>query len=795
MPEDRVNASAKNTFGRIHAALLAISAVAYGVGGVPLALAGGSAYYLLAGVVLMIAAVLLWRGSRWGVWALGGLVGISFIWTLAETGIDPWGMVPRLGFLVFLWAILLIPAFRRGLSGGPVLSPLAARAVTLALLALIGVSATVGAVNYGWEGSGEATPLLASYASGQRENGDWIHYGNSDAGTRYSALDQITPENVGRLEVAWTYSIGDENPDGVQATPLKVDDLVYVCSSRNRIVALDAETGEERWVFDPEVDLTGVPFKSCRGVGYYRVPGGEGACAARIYTNTVDTRLIAVDARTGQRCAGFGDNGEISMLEGLGDVPPGYYFYNSAPTVARDKVVLGGMVIDNQHWGQASGVIRAIDAVTGELAWAYDVGRPDRTGAPEPGETYTQSTPNSWAQMAYDDELGMVYVATGNSTPDYFGAQRRDFDEEITSAVIALDIETGRRHWVFRTVYHDVWDYDLASQPVLTDLPGANGVLPILIQPTKRGDLFVLDRRTGEPVKGIEERSVPQAGAAPEERLSPVQPFPVGIASLAGERLGETSMWGLTPFDQMWCRLRFREARYEGPFTPPGVTPGIQYPGYLGGMNWGSATVDEQYGVLVTVTNYMANHVRLVPRAEAEAEGAVPMGPERPGIQAFIGINAQYGTPYGVRTKVFMSPLGVPCQQPPWSRLSAVDLASGELLWSQPLGTGQETGPLGIRSRVPVNVGVPSIGGAITTAGGLTFVGASVDRTFRAFESSTGRLLWSARLPSSANATPSTYRSERSGRQFVVVAAGGHRSMPMGAKGVDDIVAFALPKE
>ncbi len=484
------------------------------------------------------------------------------------------------------------------------------------------------------------------------------------------------------------------------------------------------------------------------------------------------------------------------MLEGLGEVQPGYYLYNGAPTIARGRIVLGGTVIDNQFWGEPSGVIRALDAVSGELVWAYDVGRPDRIGAPEPGEIYTPGTPNSWAQMANDDQLGLIYVPTGNTTPDYFGAQRRPFDEEITSAIMALDIETGRRRWLFRTLHHDVWDYDVASQPVLVDLPdGKGGILPVLIQPTKRGELFMLDRRTGEPVAEVEERLVPQAGAVPEERLSLTQPFSGGLPSLAGEPLHEAAMWGLTPFDQMWCRIKFREARYDGTLTPPGLQPMIQYPGYLGGMNWGSVSVDTRHGILIAVTNYIANYMRLVTREEADAAGAVPMGEKRPGLSAFMGILAQEGLPYAATTRLFMSPLDVPCQQPPWSRITAIDLVKREVLWSQPLGSGEEAGPLGLKSRLPLKVGVPAVGGATLTAGGVTFVGASVDKTLRAFETATGKLLWEFKLPESANATPSTYWSEKSGRQFVVVAAGGHRSIAMASKNVDDIVAFALPKE
>ncbi|MEX1147966.1 MAG: pyrroloquinoline quinone-dependent dehydrogenase, partial [Sphingomonadales bacterium] len=685
------------------------------------------------------------------------------------------------------------PPVRRVLSGGPTVPLLVSRGGAAALAGAVILAVVIGGLRYGTLKDGPAPdPTTVAQAGGD----DWPEYGNTPGGTRHSPLDQINTANVRKLEVAWTYTFGEPEPYGLQVTPIKIGERLYACTSRNLIVALDPETGDALWRHDPDVDMDSVPFRACRTVAYYRVPGVAGAtdalCAERIFTATVDARLIALDAATGERCEDFGNNGEISMLEGLGPVDPGYYYFNGGPTVARGKVVLGATITDNQYWGQPSGVIRAIDAVTGTLAWAYDVGRPDRTGAPEPGESYTHSTPNSWAQMAYDDNLGLVYVATGNATPDYFGGQRRAFDEEIASAVMALDIETGRRQWVVKTVHNDVWDYDVAAQPVLVDLVDGEDIIPALIQPTKQGQLFMVDRRNGAAVAEVAEKPVPMEGGAHEERLSPAQPFSVGMPSLAGEPLTEAMMWGLSPVDQMWCRLRFREARYEGPFTPPGVTPSIQYPGYLGGVNWGGASVDAGRGILVTVAMHLANRVRLVPREEADAAGAYPMGRGRDGLDALRGILSQDGTPYGAVSGPFLSPLGVPCQQPPWSRLVAIDFGSRTVLWSRPLGTGRDSGPLGVRSGVPLTIGVPALGGAITTGGGLTFVGASADRTFRAFETTSGRLLWEARLPESGNATPMTYRGAKSGRQFVVIAAGGHKTL--GTKSADDLVAFSLPE-
>ncbi len=772
---------------KIFAVIVAGLAAAYLYGGVQLISAGGSPFYAISGAVWVVIAVLYWTHASIAQSVLVSFIVATLIWALIEVGVDPWGMLPRLSIPVTLGIFSLLLTFQKNSIDKH--SRFACYS-NIAALGVIAALAIVGFMRFGWESNPQT---IETQIKTDPNHGNWLHYGNTPQGTRFSALDQITPDNVKSLKVAWSYDVYEDTPNGLQVTPLKVDDLVYLCNSSNLLVALDAETGEERWIFDPKVDLKAVPFRSCRGVAYYKAPEPVEECQERIFTNTVDARLIAVDAKSGKRCTRFGNNGEISLLDDLGDVIPGYYFYNSAPNIARDKVVLGGLVADNQYWGEPSGVIRAFNAITGQLAWAYDVGQPDRIGAPPEGEIYTPATPNSWAQMSYDDTLGLVYVPTGNATPDYFGGLRRPIDDEINSAILALDIETGRRRWVVRTLNHDVWDYDLASQPVLVDIPNGDDIIPALIQPTKRGELFIVNRKTGEAIGDIEQRPVPQSGSVPEEKLSPTQPFPTGLPSLAGGTLKESMMWGLTAFDQMWCRTKFLQARYEGTLTPPGLVPHIQYPGYLGGMNWGSATVDESTNILITVTNYMANYVRLVTREEADAAGAIPMGDKRPGIQAYLGINAQAGTPYAARTMLFMSPLNVPCQQPPWSRLTAIDLKSRQILWSQPLGKGDQAGPWGIKSYLPLTVGVPAIGGAITTQGGVTFVGATVDKRFRAFDTKSGKLLWESKLPQSANSTPSTYFSEKSKRQFIIGAAAGHRSLPMGSKGVNSVIAYALP--
>ncbi len=621
-------------------------------------------------------------------------------------------------------------------------------------------------------------------------NADWPAYGGTAAGTRFSPLTQINISNVKKLRVAWVYHFNDVIKQTLEVTPLKVDDSLYACSSSNVVVSLDAETGRERWKFDPKIDPTEKPFPLCRGVAYFRATGVVGDCVERIYTNTIDARLIALDARTGRRCRDFGTNGEVSLLAGLGEVINGYYFPTSAPTIVRGKLIVGARVYDGQFWNEPSGVIRAFDAITGKLTWAFDVGRPDRLNEPGPGESYTRSTPNSWAPMSSDEALGLVYVPTGNPTgSDFYGGVRRSFDEKYGSAVIAIDAETGRERWTFQTTHHDLWDYDVSSQPTLVDLPTANGIVKALIQPTKRGEIFILNRETGAPLDGVIERAVPQTGAAPGDPIAPTQPYPIGMPSIAGPRLSEAGMWGLTPFDQLWCRIKFREARYEGPHTPPGLSWSIQYPGTIGGTNWGSASVDTDRDIMVVSTTRVATRVRLISRGEADAL-AKPLG-KGGTISELGGVQPQAGTPYGAYIPAFLSPVEVPCQQPPWGVLYAIDLKSRKILWSRNFGTGRDSGPFNIRSLLPIPTGVPNAGGSLLTRSGLTFVGATVEREFRAIDTTTGRTVWHNTLPAAGNASPMSYLGSGTRQQFVVIATGGH--LMLNAKGGDSLIAYALP--
>jgi quinoprotein glucose dehydrogenase len=403
--------------------------------------------------------------------------------------------------------------------------------------------------------------------------------------------------------------------------------------------------------------------------------------------------------------------------------------------------------------------------------------------------------------MSADEGLGLVYAPTGNATPDYYGAQRRSFDDQYSSSVVALDAETGKIRWAFQTFQHDLWDFEGVSQPTLVQSPRAQGVRKALVQPTKRGDVFVLDRVTGEPVIRVDERPVPQDGAPPGARLAKTQPFSVAMPSFRGPDLAERSMWGVTPLDQLWCRIRFREARYEGPFTPIGEQWTVVFPGFSGGHNWGSASVDRERHVMVLTSMRVASYHRLMTRTEAEERGLKAQRPvdadipsdAAPQRKASFGTRffwPQEGTPYAADTQAFFSPLEVPCQQPPYGLLSGVDLTTGKLVWHRALGTTQDSGPFGIRLGLKIPIGTPSSGGAITTAGGLTFVAASLDAYLRAFDTGSGELLWEGRLPAGGQATPMTYMTA-SGRQIVVIAAGGMELLK--TRTGDYVVAFALP--
>ena len=764
---------------RVFAVLVLLFGLVLAIGGARLVTVGGSFYYLIAGSVLIVCAVMLWRANRWGAWLYGALTTGTLVWALAEAGLDGWALAPRvLPFLVLgLW--LLRRKVRRSLARGEVPKPLwrmPAAWAAAAALAAVGVAVAL----HEPYPTRQFPPPGAATASG---GGDWVHYGRTAAGTRYAPFDQIDANNVARLQPVWTYRTGIGSD--FKATPIQIDDALYFCTAGNVMVALDAETGTRRWQFDPQVKDSHIGFTTtCRGVTYHRAPQAPD-CPERILTATTDARLIAVDAKTGARCSTFGVNGEVDLLPGMGEVKPGWYYVTSPPTMARGVAVLGGWVVDNVEIEEPSGVVRGFDPVTGDLVWAWDMGRPGLHTLPPEGETYTRGTPNAWSVFSADDALGLVYLPIGNATPDYYGGHRSPESEQYASSVVALDATTGAVRWSFQTTHHDIWDYDVPSQPVLVDIPSAeDGVTPAVVVPTKRGELFLLDRRSGAPLATVEEKPVPQTDV-PQEWTAPTQPFSTGMPSFAGEPLTERDMWGITPIDQMLCRIRFRQLRYEGPLTPPSLDGSIQYPGFAGGMNWGSVAIDEQHGVMVVNTLHMANHVRLYPRAEVTEETSTGFGG-----------GWQLGTPYAAFTAPFFSPLFAPCQEPPYGEMAAVDLRSKATLWRRPMGTANELGPLGLKTHLRIPMGVHYSAGTVVTAGGLIFMGGTIDRHLRAIDVRTGEILWADFLPASAQATPMSYVAPRSNRQFVVITVpGGGRGSSDDTGGGGWVLAYALAAE
>jgi len=617
----------------------------------------------------------------------------------------------------------------------------------------------------------------------------WPAYGNDPGGTRYSPLADVTPDNVQCLEEAWTYSTGDlpdargEHPSTLasEVTPILADGTLYLCTPYNRVVALDPETGAERWTFDPDIDLDGRYANQlvCRGVSTWldaERAAGE-ACRRRVFTATNDARLIALDARDGRPCADFGDGGEVDLNPGVGRQEwRGEYQVTSPPAVGEGLVVVGSAVSDNARSDAPSGVVRAYDARSGALRWAFDLRPPGFVATPENTSDagYALATPNVWAPMAVDRERELVFVPTGNPSPDYF---RGDSDLDFYgSSVLALRLATGEVVWRFQTVHRDLWDYDVPAQPTLFDLQRGDQSVPALVQATKMGLLFVLHRETGAPLFPVEERPVPQDPAL-GERLSPTQPFPLAPPPLVPHALGPEDAFGITPWDRGRCRERLASLRTDGIYTPPTVEGTLAYPGNAGGSNWGGVAVDEDRQWLVANTQSLPWEIALVPRDSIDAQSAkaADLAPMR-------------GTPYLLHRELMVGPLGVPCNPPPWGELARVDLSDGSIAWQVPLGTLRDLAPVPVP---PITLGIPNLGGPLLTGGGLVFIGAALDRYLRAFDAESGEEVWRERLPTPAQATPMTYRVRDGGRQFLVVAAMGYGRA--GTAG-DTLIAYALPE-
>ncbi len=750
-------------------------------GGVWLIALGGSGFYAALGLGLVICAYLVWRRNRHARLLYALLVAATLAWAVWEVGLDWWPLGTRGGLVILLGLWLLTPWALGGLRRWDV-GRVALAGVILVSLGVAGASLLRDEhridgrlADSGAGTAGTIDPVPA---------GDWRAYGRTLAGQRYSPLTQITPQNVGQLEVAWTYRTGDvRGPDDVtettyQVTPLKVGDLLYVCTPHNIAIALDATTGQERWRFDPKGGLDkNRQHQTCRGVSYYEDTASAAGtpCAARVFLPTSDARLIALDAASGEVCPGFGEGGTVNLWANMPNQRSGFYYSTSPPAVVNGLVIIGGAVNDNYANESPSGVIRAYDARSGALVWNWDSGNPDRTTPLTGGETYTPNSPNSWSVFSADPALGLVYIPLGNRTPDQLGMDRSPAVERFSSSIVALDVATGQVRWVRQTVHHDLWDMDVPAQPVLIDLTTAAGPVPALVGPTKQGEIFVLDRRTGEPIVPLHEMPAP-GGAIEGDTTSPTQP--VSELSFNPPPLRETDMWGASLLDQLACRIQFRSLRYEGRYTPPSLEGTLVYPGNFGVFNWGSVAVDPVRQVMFGMPTYLAFTSQLVPSEDISAEEQAN--------SSEAGLNVNEGGAYGVRMGPFTSPLGLPCQAPPWGYVAGVDLKTGTKAWMYRNGTIRDAAGVPLP---PVKLGVPGIGGPILTATGVAFLAATIDDYIRAYDVSTGAQIWQQRLPAGGQATPMSY--EAGGRQFVVQVAGGHGSL--GTRAGDYVIAYALP--
>jgi len=826
--------------------VMAVLGLLLAAGGVRLATLGGTWAYLIFGIGWLLTGALLIGRRRVALWIYAALLIFTLIWAVVEVGLDRWALAPRLGlfWLVGLW--LLTPWISRPLGlwvssrrikidsepvpGSPATLAEAApqgwrwapphwfaarawlgiAALVVLIVGLISMTQDPFDISGQMSGpvAGSAAPLAPAHSADE-----WTFYGGTAYGQRYSTLADITPNNIASLRLAWTFDTGDKKgPNDPEETtaedvPLKVGNTLYLCSKHDHVIALDPSTGQKRWEFDPKVEVNhDFQHLNCRGLAYHdaalavaptsaasagsasaatppsgsasgvAVPGKDTICTERIILPTIDARLIELDATTGKPCAGFGRNGMLELAVDMGNLKPGFYMETSPPAVTKNLIVIGGSINDDESVNNPSGVIRAFDVNDGHLVWSWDLGKADPTARLNPGETYTSNTPPAWAPPSVDEQLGIVYFPTGNQSPDQLGAHRSPAVERFSSSVVALDLVTGKLVWSFQGAHHDLWDRDMPAQPTLVDLDIGGSKVPALVQPTKQGDVYVLDRRNGKPIIAVGQMSVP-ASTLPDEHVSSVQPTSA-LSFMPPPLLGK-DMWGATPFDQLICRIEFRSMDYQGPYTPPATHETLTYPSNLGVFDWGGIAVDPVRQTLIGTPVHMAFTYQMVPRPTPQANVVTKGKKEH--------FNENYGARYAVKAGPFLSPLGLPCQGPPWGAIASADLRTGKIVWMHRNGTTRDQMPSFLP--IPFPMGMPGFGGPLVTAGGVVFYSGAIDDYLRGYDESSGRELWRARLPGGGQATPMTYRAN--GKQYVVVSAGGH-----GAAGThlsDAFVAYALP--
>lgn len=775
----------------IFAAALALLGAYFLVMGGWLASLGGSVYYAAVGVLMIASALQVARGKPSGFFIYLAVWAITLVWALWESGLDPWKLEVRLFAPSVLLLAFLIPALGRGAKAKAPTFWRGFQAASVAVVVLV-------AGGVAWSCMNQVSTGSTQTASTQLETKptDWRFYGNDAGGTRYSSAGEITPANVSELKVAWVAKTGD-GPDQTEidhkgreyhseATPIKIGDTLFACTPHSTALAINATTGEVKWKFDPKLPRTN-PYIVCRGVGYYEAPQAS-ECKRRIFLPTMDARIFALDADTGALCESFGNKGVVDLRDQTGTWPSGWQVSTSTPLVMNDRLVIGSRVIDNMTTKAPSGLVRAYDPVDGHQVWAWDVGRSEDAlpGRLPEGETYTESTPNVWGAITGDPKLGLVYLGTGNPSPDYYNGFRRPFDRKFGTSIVALDVATGKLKWHFQMVHDDMWDMDAPIGPSLFETKDGT---PALIQTTKMGQIFMLNRETGQPIAKVEERPVDTKGAAPDTFVSPTQPFSTGMPSLTPVKLQPEDMWGATPLDQLVCRIDYARARNSGIYTPVGPTRSIGNPAFDGVTDWGGASVDPERKMMFINTMNMPFYFQLVNRDSERGRELIKAKSDGTERASSLDVRLQDGTPYLATLRAWLSPFKVPCVTPPWGEMVGIDLETKKVVWTSTLGNARYNNAFNLQHNLPLPTGTPNLGGSIVTAGGLVFVGATTDQYIRAFDAKTGAEVWRYSLNAGAQATPMTYVGA-DGRQYVVITAGGHGAL--GTRYGDETIAFAL---
>ena len=637
-------------------------------------------------------------------------------------------------------------------------------------------------------------PAAPAHAQ-SRGASDWGFYGGDGFGQRFSSLDQINRGNVTHLQPVWTYRTGELGAGlaragklTFEATPVLAYGALYLETGTNIVIAVDPQTGQERWRFDPRIDRERHYAEvTSRGVSLWEDSASaqhERPCRRRVFTGTLDARLLALDADTGRPCADFGTNGAIDLTRGVRIRDRDAYLVTSPPAIYGNLVIVGSAIGDNRAVNVERGVIRAFDARNGLLMWSFDP-IPDGPGHPaaaewNPGQAQNTGAANAWGVMTIDEEHGLVLIPTGSASPDFYGGLRLG-SNRFADSLLVLEAGTGKLVWHQQLVHHNLWDYDLAAQPVLGDVEINGTPVPAVIQGTKTGMLYIFERTRGRPLVDIIEKPVPSS-RVPGEQAAQTQPFSALPALVSQAPVRPQDAWGITFWDRGKCRDLIGSLRNEGIFTPPDLHGTLLMPGYIGGVNWGGIAFDEQRQRVIAAVNQLPMRVTLLPADEFDAQA-------RSGAYPHAEFGRQSGAPYGMRREPLLSPWGLPCTAPPWGTLASVDLRRHRIIWQVPLGSTAGLTPWFVPTR---DFGMPNMGGPIATAGDLVFVGAAIDSYLRAFDIETGRELWKFKLPAGGQATPMTYRAGPDQRQYVVISAGGHG--PLGTPRGDYLMAFALPK-